>query len=469
MSNSWGTEGGGSGSIEDSGEPGGGSGTLSRLIIKVPGYDGNSATSYLRLGAVPSGEEPGANLAELIDPAEAFIDDDRDRGGVSAAARAAAEAINAKLNDASDPDNSGGHGLPKGARKEESARLHTKGGWRDHSDGNRVTTTTGDKVEVIRGNYKLLVLGRQDDPDKAAAFDISGGLIQSGDIAPGSITEIRWVKDVYSGTWHVLEEAEKGAQKTVYHGDIEETFYGNNLISTTGSEDPTKPIALQAGSKPASLRLNPTIVEKTWATKITSDTGSAKTPVPSITETTHALHVTSATHCLISTEHTNAISLLSTTVAGTILETTTAGLMLETQTAKIQMGLSGAELKLEAYVGLFAVEFFGGLKLELELAGKIAISGPLSIELTFGANVGLHNFKDELDVAKTELSGSITTLSKAQTVINDAVGLEIGNIKTSITKTETKLNDTIATEIGNLKTSINNAAKTEIATSHIKL
>ena len=70
MSNSWGTEGGGSGSIEDSGEAagGGGSGTLSRLIIKVPGYDGNSATSYLRLGAVPTGEEPGANLAELIDP-----------------------------------------------------------------------------------------------------------------------------------------------------------------------------------------------------------------------------------------------------------------------------------------------------------------------------------------------------------------------------------------------------------------
>lgn len=467
MSNSWGTEGGGSGSIEDSGEPGGGSGTLSRLIIKVPGYDGNSATSYLRLGAVPSGEEPGANLAELIDPAEAFIDDDRDRGGVSAAARAAAEAINAKLNDDSDPDNSGGHGLPKGARKEESARLHTKGGWRDHSDGNRVTTTTGDKVEVIRGNYKLLVLGRQDDPDKAAAFDISGGLIQSGDVAPGSITEIRWVKDVYSGTWHVLEEAEKGAQKTVYHGDIEETFYGNNLISTTGSEDPTKPIALQAGSKPASLRLNPTIVEKTWATKITSDTGSAKTPVPSITETTHALHVTSATHCLISTEHTNAISLLSTTVAGTILETTTAGTILATQTAALQLDFSAAALKLEAYGGVVAIEIYTALKLELELACKLAISGPLSIELTYGYNAGLHNFTDELAVAMTKIAKDKKEVSdNATAVANNAS--TITNSVNSITKNESAIKEATA-ELTRVKNVINASSITTISGTHLVL
>jgi hypothetical protein len=443
MSNSWGTEGGGSGSIEDSGEAagGGGSGTLSRLIIKVPGYDGNSATSYLRLGAVPTGEEPGANLAELIDPNEAFIDDDRNRGGSQPAV-----------------DNSGGHGLAKTARKEESARLHTKGGWRDHSDGNRVTTTTGDKVEVIRGNYKLLVLGRQDDPEKAAAFDVSGGLIQSGDIAPGSITEIRWVQDVYSGTWHVLEEAEKGAQKTVYHGDIEETFYGNNLIATTGSEDPTQPIALQAGSRAASLKLNPTIVEKTWATKITSDTGSAKTPVPSITETTHALHVTSATHCLVSTEHTNAISVLSTTVAGTILETSTAGLQFE---------FSSAALKVEAYAGALTVEISGGLKIELELSGKFAMSGPLSVELTWGKNIGLHNFKDELEVAKTELTTAmgLQIASVANTIIA-TTDTKIGGVETKLNKTKTELTSTITTRISNVATALN-SLKGELANAHI--
>ena len=49
-----------------------------------------------------------------------------------------------------------------GATLDDSLKLHTKGGWRDHSDGNRITTTYGDKVEVIRGNYKMIVLGRQD-------------------------------------------------------------------------------------------------------------------------------------------------------------------------------------------------------------------------------------------------------------------------------------------------------------------
>ena len=445
MSNSWGTEGGGSGSIEDSGESSGGSGsgTLSRLVIKVPGYDGKAATSYLRLGAVPTTDEPGAALAELIDPAEAFIDDNRNRGGGSSQ---------------SEFDNSGGHGLAKATRKEESTRLHTKGGWRDHSDGNRITTTTGDKVEVIRGNYKLLVLGRQDDPDKAAAFDISGGLIQSGDIAPGSITEIRWVQDVYSGTWHVLEEAEKGAQKTVYHGDIEETFYGNNLIATTGSEEPTQPIALQAGSRPASLKLNPTIVEKTWATKITSDTGSAKTPVPSITETTHALHVTSATHCLISTEHTNAISLLSTTVAGTILET---------QTAALQMEFSSAALKIEAYAGALTVEISGGLKVELELSGKFAMSGPLSVELTWGYNLGLHNLKDELEVAKTELTAAMDTkITTAKTEITSATDTKISGVETKINNTKTDLTSTITTRISNVATALN-SLKTDLANAHV--
>ena len=58
--------------------------------------------------------------------------------------------------------------LSTDARKAESDRIHSKGGWRDHSDGNRVTTTRGDKVEVIRGNYKLLVLGRQKETIRAS-------------------------------------------------------------------------------------------------------------------------------------------------------------------------------------------------------------------------------------------------------------------------------------------------------------
>jgi hypothetical protein len=81
-------------------------------------------------------------------------------------------------------------------RAAESAVLHTKGGWRDHSDGNRITTTRGDKVEVIRGNYKMVILGRQElNPlkgssdfgieDWATGLDESGGLSDNQDQAHG--------------------------------------------------------------------------------------------------------------------------------------------------------------------------------------------------------------------------------------------------------------------------------------------
>jgi hypothetical protein len=70
---------------------------------------------------------------------------------------------------------------PDDYRTLESSQLHTKGGWRDHTDGNRITTTRGDKVEVIRGNYKLLVLGRQDQTKpKFAGMDLSGGQADTG-------------------------------------------------------------------------------------------------------------------------------------------------------------------------------------------------------------------------------------------------------------------------------------------------
>jgi Abnormal spindle-like microcephaly-assoc'd, ASPM-SPD-2-Hydin len=49
-------------------------------------------------------------------------------------------------------------------RQAETLKLLTKGGWWDHSDGNHISTTMGDKVEVVQGNYKLVVLGRQPAP-----------------------------------------------------------------------------------------------------------------------------------------------------------------------------------------------------------------------------------------------------------------------------------------------------------------
>src|SRR6201999_3120506 len=106
-------------------------------------------------------------------------------------------------------------------RHAESARLHTKGGWRDHSDGNRITTTRGDKVEVIRGNYAQLVLGPQDEAAGGAGGDVSGG--QS--VGVGGKTHIEWVH-TFGGTWRVRETAEKGDTITTQHGNSVTRTYG---------------------------------------------------------------------------------------------------------------------------------------------------------------------------------------------------------------------------------------------------
>jgi hypothetical protein len=282
------------------------------LLLKVPNYNGATAAadmrdSYLRLGAVDptvkayyeSWNAVDANTTtttpndldvhlgeDLAKHVRRFVDDDRTRAD-------GATAIT--------------------ARQAESKALHTKGGWRDHSDGNRITTTRGDKVEVIRGNYKLLVLGRQNDPDEAVSYDASGGLIQDGDIAPGAITEIRWVKDPFAGTWRVIEETTKGDIVNRYHGNVDEIFYGDAITTTIGRESPggtipggsaiprTSADGAEQGSREgwsdegigdANVKAtNPAIVERTWASSIDAYAGSTTTPVPSIRDYRYAKQI----------------------------------------------------------------------------------------------------------------------------------------------------------------------------------
>ncbi len=119
---------------------------------------------------------------------------------------------------------------------EESTRavLHGKGGWRDHTDGNRITTTRGDKVEVIRGNYKMVMLGRQEARcthpdggllDDATGVDESGGLVDNADLdrptAPHtgcSTSRTRGQKDS-DGRWGWTQVTRTGAFEHLDHPD----------------------------------------------------------------------------------------------------------------------------------------------------------------------------------------------------------------------------------------------------------
>lgn len=284
-----------------------------------------SMTSYLRLGAVPTDPntdysdlviEPGDDLAKLVHD---FVDDTRQRDGAA---------------------------HPVAARKEESEKLHTRGGWLDHSDGNRVTTTRGDKIEVIRGNYKMVVLGRypvSGDPttvDGASggttSWDSSGGHIHDWRVTPGAVTEILWVES--RGTWKVIEKTEKGDVHAIYNGEVKEEFYGPSKESITGTEVPG--ISPETNPNPLNdftvTKENPVLIERTWAQRIESYTGTDACPIPSITEKTIANSITSqtgstgvpvttisdSTYAVAINEFTTAAAISSETISAIINEST---------------------------------------------------------------------------------------------------------------------------------------------------
>jgi len=276
-------------------------------LLEVPDV-GGGMSSYLRLGAAaPLGTSAGDDLAARI---QAFIDDDRKRDGC--------------------PDF-----VPVAERKAETAKLHTKGGWRDHCDGNRMTTTKGDKVEVIGGNYKLLVLGRG---DHESGWDVSGGHVTEVTTTFAGGTTIEWVQN-YGGTWKVVETTVKGEVHSTYHGDVVDHYYGNIKASYTGSEaggDVTYTDDVLDDSKPHEPqtvpKINPTITDKTWAKKIESYTGSAALRIPLIHEETWAEVMETKTDARSMSDETTVDDTRSTTKAKTITSVTEADSMKDTTT-----------------------------------------------------------------------------------------------------------------------------------------
>jgi len=151
-------------------------------------------------------------------------------------------------------------------RKAESKRLLTKGGWWDHAGGNRISTTAGDKVEVIQGNYKLVVLGRRNPStigDDADVTDSSGGYTYSK-------------KYVYLEDEKIWATYESSSPKRAYKktGGVEVSeFTGTKQVKIIG-EDPGEGGAIK---NPGDN--DPVIISKTWAKRTESYTGSANKPV----------------------------------------------------------------------------------------------------------------------------------------------------------------------------------------------
>ena len=417
-------------------------------FAKDPLDQKNMMTSYIRLGASSRTKEaywdkfledkiresnpPGGHLSAIRKPVDAtpedprplFIDDNRVRkiageGGPAAVAEGPMVTPDSPAADLFNEPNGAppavkGHNLSFAQRKEHSDWLHGRGGWRDHSDGNRITTTWGDKVEVIRGNYRMLVLGRQDDATQAAGWDVSGNNIQdfAGGTMPGASVRVEYTEK-YDGSWHIQNTVEGVLSSTNFAGDFYEWHWGNHKESITGSD---KEAAMEKDYKEDNggvlvPRSNPVIIEKTWAKSMYSQVGSETLEVPSVVEKQWAREVRSyegsAGHraelkyeevwATKIEEHTHAGSTEAhTDVDGSITETTTAASTTETThisgaktgtttaAAITEMTLAGAVTEL-SLVGNH-LEMFMGLTEEFKLAAALEVFLGAKAGITIGAS-----------------------------------------------------------------------------------
>jgi hypothetical protein len=187
--------------------------------------------------------------------------------------------------------------------------------WRDHTDGNRITTTRGDKVEIIRGTYEFAVHGRQDHQAGASADD-DGNVFQSGITYRGKV-HMPLTKRYFQ------EKTVKGKVDSTYYGDNVGAYYGSKVTSTTGTESPGEEIP-DCGCTGV-FKENPEIEDHTWAKKISSYTGSSVLPVPKISQETWVVTMESTTHAESTTDETVVSGAMSsTTKVATVVTSTEA-------------------------------------------------------------------------------------------------------------------------------------------------
>jgi hypothetical protein len=426
----------------------------------------NPLSSFIRLGNTTDEAPTTPFQTALVTQFTGFFDDPRQRAdGATAACVQTLPGIVGAGSDGLGAAGVNDGGLSVTQRAAETDALQSKGGWMDHSDGNRITTTQGDKVEVVRGNYQLIVLGRQDSVSNAALLDISGGMMQPNDYTPANVMRLEWVRN-YDGTWRIVEECQKGDVHNVVHGDVYEEQYGQSITSVTGSElqpvlsnpeqlvpflpsppaapdtpnaadadgtadpavitenndlfDPLSPAYLgptaQNPTNVIETKKNPVIVERTWAQSISGYTGSSTTRIPSIHEETWAQSITEVTDCSgtinsktkasVVEEVTEVGSSNAVTMVGAQIEVTLAAAIAELTVAVAKVGISVIPLELEINVGK---------KWEFE---------------TDGFNK-LHPSSQELDGVKEQLTATQTSLADTKA--------ELAMTRCSVLDTSTRL------------------------------
>jgi len=299
-------------------------------------------------------------------------------------------------------------------RKDETKKLLTKGGWWDHSDGNRISTTAGDKVEVIQGNYKLVVLGRRaaSDTDDAQVVDISGGY-QFTKTYEYLAKEKVWATFEESSTKHATSIS-SGKSVTYFTGDLRKLVIG---------EDPDGLEVFKPKSwlKGPSSGQDPEVISKTWAKKIESYTGSLNKPVPHIFSITYAhakedIQIGSSNVAVKTLVGDNT----SVTVCGVNVSTTSCLLDITIKTMPVALSVSAVGQNFEAKFGYnlglhSATTGVFWQKTEVKAAevdvGALANQVYSSIVKLTNQQANLSNTVTELSTKQTRMAGSMSNLA----------------------------------------------------------
>ncbi|MBW2524036.1 MAG: hypothetical protein JRI23_07670 [Deltaproteobacteria bacterium] len=209
------------------------------LHVAVPNYDENTNSTtaprtYLQLGAFPDSISNPRHwgddlLDDVLVPTSAtayFKDDYRYQNNQTHPKTTYTEWDGNPKTTVTDP-------------RTLTSRLRTRGGWRQHTDGNFISTTRGDRIDVYYGNYKMVVLGRMDITGGAwgeTYWESSGGHTRWATNTQGDMVLVRWNKD--RSRWRTYEETVKGDLVDRYQGIREEIYECPRIVTMVGSPDP---------------------------------------------------------------------------------------------------------------------------------------------------------------------------------------------------------------------------------------
>jgi hypothetical protein len=287
-------------------------------------------------------------------------------------------------------------------RQKETARLLFKGGWWDHSDGNRITTTCGDKIEVIQGNYKMIVLGRQAPgqgssvlSSNAVVTDMSGGQALASCYTPGAgAVAIEYVYD--DGVWTAYESG-NGNMYSTYTGNQVYYNYGE-VYNTFIGQDPSKSANLV---KTPDKSLDPVMVSKTWAQKIETYYGSDGKPVPYMYSYTGVGAMDSVTNAGTMNSTTQVGGYNSLTIAAEITSTTVAPVGIYTNVG----------YALYTNVGVETALFVGPYE-------QISTSGEIYVTTS---KLQIASLNTRLEAAAVRVFGTDTKIAEEETKLADTV------------------------------------------------